>query len=99
MDIDAIKEAVREEMKADFKAREDARKAVRSIVGDVNVMTFDSAEDIYKFACEQAGMDVNEIVSYKDAFKGLTAGKSKLALDASSISGSDEECFKDIRIA
>ena len=99
MDIDAIKQAVREEMKADFKAREDARKAVRSIVGDVNVMTFDSAEDIYKFACEQAGMDVNDIVSYKDAFKGLTAGKSKLALDASSISGSDEECFKDIRIA
>ena len=99
MDVDAIKQAVREEMKADFKAREDARKAVRSIVGDVNVMTFDSAEDIYKFACEQASMDVNDIVSYKDAFKGLTAGKSKLALDASSISGSNEECFADIRIA
>lgn len=99
MDIDAIKQAVREEMKADFNARECARKAVRSVVGDVNVMSFDSAEDIYKFACEKAGMDLNDIVSYKDAFKGLTAGRSKLALDASPKCGSNEECFKNIRIA
>lgn len=99
MDVDAIKQQIREEMKADFMARETARKAVRSIVGDVNVMTFDSTEEIYKFACEKAGMDLNEIVSYKDAFKGLTAGKSKLALDASPKCGSNEECFKNIRIA
>lgn len=100
MDIDAIKAQVREEVMADFKARENARKAVRSIVGDVNVMAFDSAEEIYKFACEKAGMDLNEIVSFKDAFRGLSAAKgSKLALDASPISGSNEECFKGIRIA
>lgn len=99
MDIDAIKAQVREEVMADFKAREDARKAVRSIVGDVNVMAFDSAEDIYKFACGKSGMDLDEIVSFKDAFKGLSAGKSKLALDASPVSGSNEECLKDIRIA
>ena len=80
-------------------ARECARKAVRFVVGDVNVMSFDSAEDIYKFACEKAGMDLNDIVSYKDAFKGLTAGRSKLALDASPKCGSNEECFKNIRIA
>lgn len=100
MDIDAIKAQVREEVMADFKAREEARKAVRGFVGDVNVMAFDSAEDIYKFACGKSGMDLDEIVSYKDAFKGLSAGKSKaLALDASPVSGSNEECLKDIRIA
>ena len=100
MDIDAIKAQVREEVMADFKAREEARKAVRGFVGDVNVMAFDSAEDIYKFACGKSGMDLNEIVSFKDAFKGLSAGKSKaLALDASPVSGSNEECLKDIRIA
>lgn len=102
MDIDAIKAQVREEVMADFKARETARKAVRSIVGDVNVMTFDSAEEIYKFACEKAGMDLNEIVSFKDAFRGLSAAKGmKLALDASPVSGSNEECLnlKNIRIA
>lgn len=100
MDVDAIKAQVRAEVMADFKARETARKAVRSVVGDVNVMAFDSAEEIYKFACEKAGMDLNEIVSFKDAFRGLSAAKgSKLALDASPISGSNEECFKGIRIA
>ena len=100
MDVDAIKAQVREEVMADFKAREEARKAVRGFVGDVNVMAFDSAEDIYKFACGKSGMDLNEIVSFKDAFKGLSAGKSKaLALDASPVSGSNEECLKDIRIA
>lgn len=99
MDVDAIKAQVREEVMADFKAREEARKAVRGFVGDVNVMAFDSAEDIYKFACGKSGMDLNEIVSFKDAFKGLSAGKSKvLALDASPVSGSNEECLKDIRI-
>ena len=99
MDIDAIKAQAKEEVMEDFKAREIARKSVRKIVGDVDVFAFDSAEEIYKFACEKAGMDLNEIVSYKDAFRGLTAGKTKLALDASPISGSDVECLKDIRVA
>lgn len=99
MDIDAIKAQAKEEVMEDFKARETARKAVRKVVGDVDVFAFDSAEEIYKFACEKSGMDLNEIVSYKDAFRGLTAGKTKLALDASPISGSDVECLKDIRVA
>ena len=98
MDADAIRAEAREEVLADFKARETARKAVRKVVGDVDVFAFDSAEEIYKFACEKAGMDLNEIVSYRDAFRGLTATKGKLALDASPISGSDVECLKDIRI-
>ena len=99
MDVDAIKAQAKEEVMEDFKARETARKAVRKVVGDVDVFAFDSAEEIYKFACEKSGMDLNEIVSYKDAFRGLTAGKTKLALDASPISGSDVECLKDIRVA
>lgn len=98
MDIDAIKAQAKEEVMEDFKARETARKAVRKVVGDVDVFAFDSAEEIYKFACEKSGMDLNEIVSYRDAFRGLTATKGKLALDASPISGSDVECLKDIRI-
>ena len=100
-DIDTIKAQVRQEVIADFKAREEARKAVKSTVGDVNVMAFDSCEDIYKFACEKAGMNLNEIASYKDAFKGFSAGKALkggLALDATpKSSGNVEECLKDIR--
>lgn len=99
MDIDAIKAEAKEEVLNDFKARETARKAVRKVVGDVDVFAFDSAEEIYKFACEKAGMDLNEIANYKDAFRGLTTAKGKLALDASPISGSDVECLKDIRVA
>lgn len=98
MDADAIKAEAKAEVIADFKARETARRAVRKMVGDVDVFAFDSAEEIYKFACEKAGMDLDEIVSFKDAFKGLSLNKSKLALDASPVSGSDVECFKDIRL-
>ncbi|MBO7712493.1 MAG: DUF2213 domain-containing protein [Methanobrevibacter sp.] len=99
MDADAIRAEAKAEVIADFKARETARRAVRKMVGDVDVFAFDSAEEIYKFACEKAGMDLNEIASYKDAFCGLSAAKGKLALDASPISGSNVECFKDIRLA
>jgi len=99
MDAETIKAEAKAEVIADFKARETARRAVRKMVGDVDVFAFDSAEEIYKFACEKAGMNLNEIVSYKDAFSGLSAAKAKLALDASPISGSDVECFKDIRLA
>jgi hypothetical protein len=98
MDIDTIKAQVREEVIADFKAREEARKSVESIVGEINVMAFDSCSDIYKLACEKEGLPVNEIVSYKDALTGYLAGKSKLTMDASPVSGSNEECFKDIRV-
>lgn len=101
MDIDAIKAEAREEGRKeaieDYKEREVARKSVRSMVGDVDVFAFDSAEDIYKFACEKAGMDLNEIASYKSAFAGLKAAKGKMAMDASSV-GSNKECFKDIRL-
>lgn len=99
MDADAIRAEGRAEALADYKAREIARKSVRSIVGDVDVFAFDSADEIYKFACEKAGMDLTDIASYKDAFRGLSARKGKLAMDASPISGSNEECFKDIRLA
>lgn len=100
MDADAIKAEAKAEVIADFKARETARRAVRKMVGDVDVFAFDSADEIYKFACEKAGMNLNEIVSFKDAFCGLSMAKgTKLALDASPNSGSNVECFKNIRIA
>ena len=99
MDADALRAEGRAEAMEDFKARDVARKSVRSIVGDVDIFAFDSADDIYKFACKEAGMNLDEIVSFKDAFAGLQAGKSKLALDASPVSGSNEECFKNIRLA
>ena len=98
MDADALRAEGRAEAMADYKAREVARKSVRSIVGDVDVFAFDSAEEIYKFACKEAGMNLDEIASYKDAFIGLQAGKAKLAMDASPVSGSNEECLKDIRL-
>lgn len=102
MDIDAIKaeahEAGRQEAIADFNAREVARKAVRKMVGDVDVFAFDSAEEIYKFACEKSGMDCSEVSSFKDAFKGLSCAKVKVVMDAAPISSGNVECFKDIRI-
>lgn len=101
-DIDAIKAEVREELMQDFRSREDARKSVRSIIGDINVMAFDSCSDIYKMACEKAGINVNEVANYKDAFTGFMVGnkanKSKLAMDATPKSSGNEECFKNIRI-
>ena len=100
MDADALRAEGREQAMADFKCRDTARKAVKSIVGDVDIFAFDSAEEIYKFACKEAGMNLDEIASYKDAFAGLQAGKAGLAMDASPVSGSnDKECFKDIRLA
>lgn len=100
MDADALRAEGREQAIADFKCRDAARKSVRSIVGDVDIFAFDSAEDIYKFACKEAGMNCDEIANFKDAFAGLQAGKGKLAMDASPVSGSNEkECFKDIRLA
>lgn len=100
MDADAIRAEAKAEVIADFKARETARRAVRKMVGDVDVFAFDSADEIYKFACEKAGMNLNEIVSFKDAFQGLSMVKGgKLAMDASPVSGSNVECFKNIRIA
>ena len=100
MDADTLRAEGRKEAMEDYKAREVARKSVRSIVGDVDVFAFDSAEEIYKFACKEAGMNLNEIASYKDAFLGLQAGKkARLAMDASPISGSNEECLKNIRLA
>ena len=99
MDADALRAEGREQAIADFKCRDMARKSVRSIVGDVDIFAFDSAEEIYKFACKEAGMNCDEIANFKDAFAGLQAGKGKLAMDASPVSGSDVECFKDIRLA
>lgn len=103
-DIDSIKAQVREEVMQDFKARDEARKNVKSTLGDINVMAFDSCADIYKMACEKAGLNVSDIANYKDAFIGFTAGskanKAVLALDASPKSGSNvEECLrKNIRV-
>ena len=103
MDIDSIKAEAREEGRQeameDYKAREIARKAVRKTVGDVDVFAFDSADEIYKFACEKAGVDLTDVACYKDVFKGLSARKGGLAMDASPVSGSNEECFKDIRLS
>lgn len=104
MDIDAIKaeahEAGKQEAIADFKARENARKEVRHILGDVNVFSFDSADEIYKLACEKGGLNCEDITSYKDAFKGLSLAKSKLVADASPAqSAGNEECFKNIRLS
>ena len=103
MDVDAIKAEAREEGRKeameDYKAREVARKAVRKMVGDVDVFAFDSAEEIYKFACEKSGLDLTDVACYKDVFRGLSARKGGLAMDASPVSGSNEECLRDIRIS
>ena len=46
---------------ARLRAVSDAREAVAPFVGTVNVAAMDSADDVYKFALDQAGVDLKDV--------------------------------------
>lgn len=69
MDANTIRTKLREEITADFKAKSEAGRKVREIVGDVDVMAFDSANDIYAHALKQKGVNIKQ---YEPAaYKGM----------------------------
>ena len=58
MDADSIRKSVRAEMIADFKARSRAASQVRSVLGNIDVMAYDSADSIYGDALKKVGINV-----------------------------------------
>lgn len=69
MDANTIKLQARTEAQAHFRNLNEAGRKVRDLVGEVDVMAFDSAEDIYGHALKQKGI---KIAQYdKSAYKGM----------------------------
>lgn len=58
MDAASIKRRVRAEMMADFKARSRAANQTRHILGNIDVMAYDSANSIYADALKKVGINV-----------------------------------------
>lgn len=86
MDANTIKANVTAEITAKFKAMNKAANEVRSLVGDVDAMAFDSAEDIYGFALKHNGYDIKnyEKSAYRGMVEVLKNTKTKsMAMDSS----------------
>jgi len=69
MDADTIKLQARTEAQNHFRNLNEAGRKVRELIGEVDVMAFDSAEDIYGHALKQKGV---KIAQYdKASYKGM----------------------------
>jgi hypothetical protein len=85
---DRMKQAM-DEFRAELREAEDARRAVRPAVGDV--IAQDSAEDIYKFALDEMGVDhkdVRGVASLRALFnlaRSVSRTKPELAYDSKGI--------------
>lgn len=61
--------SIRQQITAEFKAKSDAARKVRDLIGEVDAMAFDSANDIYAHALKQKGINIKQ---YEPAaFKGM----------------------------
>ncbi|CAI1770726.1 Uncharacterized protein conserved in bacteria [Serratia fonticola] len=69
MDANTIRTQALAESKAHFKSLNEAGGKVRGLVGEVDVMAFDSAEDIYGHALKQKGVNIK--LYDKAAYKGM----------------------------
>ncbi|MDC9591522.1 DUF2213 domain-containing protein [Xenorhabdus sp. XENO-10] len=69
MDANTIRHQAVEQAKAHFRALNEAGQKVRSLVGEVDVMAFDSAEAIYAHALKNKGYDPKKYD--KTAYKGM----------------------------
>ena len=58
MDAASIRKSVRAEMLADFKARSRAANQVRGVLGNIDVMAYDSADSIYGDALKKVGINI-----------------------------------------
>lgn len=78
MDAASIKRRVREEMMADFKARSRAASQVRGVLGNIDVMAFDSAEAIYEEALRKVGINTRQYApsSYAAMFAAYNTNRS-----------------------
>lgn len=81
MDANAIKLQARTEAQSHFRSLNEAGRKVRELIGEVDVMAFDSAEDIYGHALKQKGVKIGqyEKSSYKGMVDMLAANKPSLA--------------------
>lgn len=60
---------IRQQITAEFKSKNEAARKVRDLVGEVDAMAFDSANDIYAHALKQKGVNIKQ---YEPAaFKGM----------------------------
>ncbi|MDE9557315.1 DUF2213 domain-containing protein [Xenorhabdus bovienii] len=69
LDANTIRHQAVEQAKAHFKALNEAGQKVRPLVGEVDVMAFDSAEAIYAHALKNKGYDPKKYD--KTAYKGM----------------------------
>ncbi|CNI67606.1 Uncharacterized protein conserved in bacteria [Yersinia massiliensis] len=69
MDANTIKLQARTEAQAHFRNLNEAGRKVRDLVGEVDVMAFDSAEDIYGHALKAKGVKISQYE--KSAYKGM----------------------------
>ena len=66
--MDSI-EAIKNETINHFKEIANATKSVKTLIGDVDMFAFDSANDIYKLAIKQSGLDPENYD--ESAYKGI----------------------------
>ena len=60
---------IRQQITAEFKSKNEAARKIRDLVGEVDAMAFDSANDIYAHALKQKGVDIKK---YEPAaYKGM----------------------------
>lgn len=76
----------------EFKQKSAAAETVRSLIGNVDPMAFDSAEDIYGKALELSGYNLKEYS--KSAYRGMVevlkkskSAKAEMSYDAASVQG------------
>lgn len=77
MDANSIRKKVRAELVADFRQRSRAANQVRGILGNVDVMAYDSAASIYGDALKKVGINIRAYApsSYAAMFAAYNASK------------------------
>lgn len=88
MDANSIRLAIMSE----FKQKNEAAQSVRSLIGSVDPMAFDSAEDIYGKALELNGYNIKDYArsSYRgmvEVLKKTKSEKSGMSFDSASTNG------------
>ncbi len=84
--------SIRLSIMSEFKQKNEAAQSVRSLIGSVDPMAFDSAEDIYGKALELNGYNIKDYArsSYRgmiEVLKKTKAEKSGMSFDSASVKG------------
>ncbi|BBR04682.1 MULTISPECIES: DUF2213 domain-containing protein [Klebsiella pneumoniae complex] len=68
---------IRQQITAEFKSKNEASRKVRELIGEVDPMAFDSANDIYAHALKQKGVTITqyEPAAYKGMVDMMVANK------------------------